>query len=127
MRRWRKPGRRIISAKRAVRRRAGCLNILGSKASASVEDLALFQLATTVQGYEELGHDKIQELIAAMQAIEERRIEDENRRARERARTRQPFTDEQRRLIPPTDGRSAEPGRNFGDSKCWKQERKSGH
>jgi hypothetical protein len=77
-------------------------NILGTKTPISAEDLALFQQATTVLGYEELGHDKIQELIAAMQVIENRRIEEENRRAHEmadRLRTRQDFTDEERRLI----------------------------
>jgi hypothetical protein len=76
--------------------------ILQGKLPVPAEDLALFRQATTLQGYEELGHDRVQELIAAMQAIENRRLEEENRRAREmadRLRTRQDFTDEERRLI----------------------------
>jgi hypothetical protein len=77
-------------------------SISAGKVSVPAEDLALFHQTTTLHGYEELGHDRAQELIAAMQAIEQRRIEEENRRAREmadRLRTRQDFTDDERRLI----------------------------
>jgi hypothetical protein len=65
------------------------------------EKLALFRQTVTLQGYEDLDHDKVQELVVAMQAILTRHIEDEDRLARERATRRRPgdFTDEERRLI----------------------------
>jgi hypothetical protein len=75
--------------------------LLTNKVSVPAEDLALFRLAGTLQGYEELGHDRVGKLIIAMQAILTRDIEDEDRRIRERATRRTPadFTDEERRLI----------------------------
>jgi hypothetical protein len=96
----------VIEARRLLR-----FILKWEPSSASAKDLALFRKGATVLGYEELGHDKIQELIAAMSAIERRhlaakRAAEERRRATEDAwwceRTtggEQGFTDEERRLI----------------------------
>ena len=105
---WERLSASVIEARRLLR------FILKWEPSAPAEDdLALFRKAATVLGYEALGHDKIQELLAAMRAIEsrhlaakkapeERRRADEDRReaARLRERLGEPgFTDEERRLI----------------------------
>jgi hypothetical protein len=86
----------VIEARRLLR------FILKWEPSTSAEYLALFRKAATVLGYEELGHDKIQELIVAMKAIEDRhfaaeRAAEDRRRATEDVA--QDFANEERRLI----------------------------
>jgi hypothetical protein len=89
----------VIEARRLLR-----FILKWEPSSASAEDLALFRKATTLLGYEELGHDKVQELIAAMNAIESRhlavkRAAEDRRRAAEDAYWRESFANEERRLI----------------------------
>ena len=82
---------------RAAQRALGPL--VSEKVEVPAEQLALFRQAGTLQGYEDLGHDKVQELVAAMNALMTRHVADANRRARESAQTIRAFTDEERRLI----------------------------
>jgi hypothetical protein len=97
--------------------------ILKWEPSAAAEDLARFRKAATIRSYDELGHDKVQELIAAMKAIESRHLAakraaaerlDAYWRDRERATGRmQDFTDDERRFILSTlhPDANASPGR----------------
>jgi hypothetical protein len=71
--------------------------ILKWEPSTPAQDLALFRQAATIHGYEELGHDKVQELIAAMNAIENRRAA--SWRDMATGKTTEDFTDEERREI----------------------------
>jgi hypothetical protein len=89
-------GRREASI-RAAQRALGYLN--ANTIAVPAEELALFRQTVTLQGYEDLGHDKVQELIAVMQAIGKRHFEAEQRRAYESALRQQDFTNEERRLI----------------------------
>ena len=88
----------VIEARRLLR------FILKWEPSTSAEYLALFRKAATVLGYEELGHDKIQELIVAMEAIESRHLaakrEADDAAWRDMMAGEKPaLTNEERRLI----------------------------
>jgi hypothetical protein len=59
--------RRQASVEQAQRR---LKSILKSKAPVSAEALAAFRLAATAEGYEELGRDKVDDIIGVMRGIE---------------------------------------------------------
>ena len=95
----------LRKAQAAHEQRQACLDeaqwllrfILKWERSIDAKDLALFRQATTMHGYEELGHDKIQELIAIMNAIERRRVASWRETAT--GETLQHFTEKERREI----------------------------
>jgi hypothetical protein len=68
----------------------------------SGHDLTQLRKAATVHGFDELGRDKVEALLAPLRAIERRRLEEDARRdtawRREEA-GKADFTDEERRLI----------------------------